>query len=58
MIILEKKSWRSMKGHKSSNGFDVIEPSGRCMEARLGARGSLEADLFIRERAGENDRLV
>src|SRR3989339_620549 len=40
IIILERNSFLSRKGHRSSRGLEIIEPSGFCMDIMLGARGS------------------
>src|SRR5215207_9394801 len=39
-IMFARNSSRSRKGQRSSSGLDTMDPSGRRMEERLGARGS------------------
>src|SRR5215218_1370381 len=39
-IMFDRNSSRSRNGQRSSSGLDTIDPSGRRIEERLGARGS------------------
>ena len=38
--MFDRNSSRGRNGHRSSSGFDTIDPSGFRIDDRLGARGS------------------